>query len=98
MAKKESTNTSAKLLYRPIGLANSLISGAITGVLFKQLWKRISSDDRDDAPKAMQSDFKLGEVLLAAALQGALFAFVKALVDRGGARVFQRLTGEWPGD
>jgi hypothetical protein len=23
---------------------------------------------------------------------------VKAAIDRGGARVFQRWTGEWPGD
>ncbi len=98
MANKESSNTSAKLLYRPIGLVNGLISGALAGVLFKQIWKRIPSEHRDDAPKALESDFNLGEVLLAAAVQGALFAFVKALVDRGGARAFQRLTGEWPGD
>ncbi|WP_084479294.1 MULTISPECIES: DUF4235 domain-containing protein [Nesterenkonia] len=37
-------------------------------------------------------------MLLAAAVRGALFACVKALVDRGGARTFQRLTREWPGD
>lgn len=98
MTKKESGNTSAKLLYRPIGLVNSLISGAVAGMVFKQIWKRLPWEHRDDAPKAMQSDFNLGEVLSAAALQGALFAFVKALVDRGGARAFQRLTGEWPGD
>lgn len=98
MAKKESSNTSAKLLYRPIGLVNSVISGAVAGMVFKQIWKRIPSEHRDDAPKALESDFDLGEVLLAAAVQGALFAFVKALVDRGGARAFQRLTGEWPGD
>ncbi|WP_342357725.1 MULTISPECIES: DUF4235 domain-containing protein [unclassified Nesterenkonia] len=40
----------------------------------------------------------VGEVLLAAAVHGAFFAFVDALVDRGGPRAFQRLTGEWPGD
>ncbi len=98
MVRKESSNTSAKLLYRPIGLVNSVISGAVAGMVFKQIWKRIPSEHRDDAPKALESDFNLGEVLLAAAVQGALFAFVKALVDRGGARAFQRLTGEWPGD
>lgn len=98
MAKKESSNTAAKLLYRPIGLVNGVISGAVAGLLFKQIWKRLPSEHRDDAPKALESDFKLGEVLLGAAVQGALFAFVKALVDRGGARAFQRLTGEWPGN
>ncbi len=37
-----------------------------------------------------------GEVLTAAALQGAIFAVVKAAVDRGGAAGVRRLTGEWP--
>jgi hypothetical protein len=37
-------------------------------------------------------------VLIAAAIQGAIFAVVKAAIDRGGARAFQRWTGEWPGD
>ncbi|MBE1523434.1 DUF4235 domain-containing protein [Nesterenkonia lutea] len=98
MAKNESSNTAAKALYRPIGLLNSLISGAIAGAVFKKVWKLGSKNDGKDAPKALQSEFNLGEVLLAAAIQGAIFAFAKALVDRGGAWVFQRLTGEWPGD
>ena len=38
-----------------------------------------------------------GEILAAAALQGAIFAIVKALVDRSGAEGFRRLTGVWPG-
>ena len=38
------------------------------------------------------------EVLIAAAVQGAIFALVKAVIDRGGARAFERWTGEWPGD
>jgi hypothetical protein len=36
--------------------------------------------------------------LLAATLQGAIAGGVKALIDPGGARAFQRWTGEWPGD
>ncbi|WP_308346690.1 DUF4235 domain-containing protein [Streptomyces sp. ISL-66] len=35
--------------------------------------------------------------LLAAALQGAIFAVVKAAVDRAGAATTRRLTGTWPG-
>jgi hypothetical protein len=34
----------------------------------------------------------------AAALQGAIFAFVKAAVDRGGAEGFRKMTGVWPGE
>jgi hypothetical protein len=86
----------AKVAYRPIGLAGSLAAGALAGALVKQVWKRIS--DHDEAPDALQSEYSLKSVLLAAAIQGLIFAVVKALIDRGGARVFERLTGEWPGD
>lgn len=99
MSKNESTSTPAKILYRPIGMLGGLVSGAIAGVIFKQVWKLATPQSRsDDAPKALESNFSLGQVLLAAALQGAIFAFVKALVDRGGARGFQRVFGEWPGN
>lgn len=33
-----------------------------------------------------------------AAIQGAVFGFVKALADRSGAVGFRKLTGTWPGD
>jgi hypothetical protein len=35
---------------------------------------------------------------VAAAVQGAIFGAVKALVDRGGATGWRRLTGTWPGE
>jgi hypothetical protein len=88
--------SAAKLAYRPVGLVASVVAGAIASAVFKKIWKRVA--DEDDAPDAMQSEYGIGQILLAAALQGAIFAAVKALIDRGGARGFQRLTGSWPGD
>jgi hypothetical protein len=38
------------------------------------------------------------EVVIAAAIQGAIFAATKAAIDRAGARVWTRATGNWPGD
>ena len=98
MAHKKSTSTSAKLLYRPIGLASGLLSGAVAGMLFKQIWKLASPSDTTDDPKPLKSDVPLQQIILAAALQGAIYATVKAVVDRGGARVFEKTVGEWPGD
>lgn len=86
----------AKLAYRPVGLLSGLAAGAVSGAIFKQVWKRIAR--QDDAPDALQSEYSLARVVLAATVQGAIFAAVKALVDRLGAQGFQRLTGEWPGD
>ncbi|MGN6635839.1 MAG: DUF4235 domain-containing protein [Oryzihumus sp.] len=91
-------STSAKVLYRPVGLAGSIIGGIVAGALFKQVWKRAAVGSDGDAPKALESEYPMRQVLLAAAVQGALFAVVKAAIDRGGARAFERWTGEWPGD
>ena len=88
--------SAAKLAYQPIGLVGSIVAGAIATALFNKIWTRIAH--KEDAPDALESEYGLGQMLLAAALHGAIFAAVKALVDRGGARGFQALTGEWPGD
>jgi hypothetical protein len=37
-------------------------------------------------------------VLVAAALQGAIFSLVRAAVNRGAAEGTRRLTGYWPGE
>lgn len=98
MAQRKTASTSAKILYRPVGLVSGMFSGAIAGMLFKQVWKRASSGSPDDPPEALNSRFPLREVLVASAIQGALYALVKAAVDRGGAVAFERATGEWPGN
>ncbi len=84
------------LLYKPFGILFGVLGGLIGGVIFKQVWKLVAGED--DAPGAKESEYTWGEVLPAAALQGAIFALVKAAVDRGGARGFEKLTGVWPGD
>jgi predicted metal-dependent enzyme (double-stranded beta helix superfamily) len=86
----------AKLAYRPVGLIAGLVAGAVSGAIFKQIWKLVAQED--DAPTALQSEYSMTEVVLAAAVQGAIFAATKAAVDRAGARGFTKLTGTWPGD
>jgi hypothetical protein len=99
MARTEQqSSTSAKILYRPLGIVSSLIGGVLAGSVFKQVWKHATPGDNQDAPRALESEYRLREILIASAVQGAIFATTKALINRGGARVFQKLTGEWPGD
>jgi hypothetical protein len=86
----------AKFAYRPIGLVGGILAGTLSGIVFKQIWKAVSNED--DAPSALQSEYSMKEVVLAAALQGAIFAATKAAIDRAGARGFKQLTGAWPGD
>lgn len=99
MARQQrNSSRSAKLLYKPVGLFSSVVAGVLAGQVFKQVWKKASPSHSDDPPKALESEYPLREILIAAAVQGAIFAAVKAMVDRGGARAFERWTGEWPGD
>lgn len=86
----------AKIAYKPIGLIGGILAGVVSGAVFKQIWKRVAHED--DAPGALQSEYGTKEVLLAAAIQGAIFAISKAAIDRAGARTFTKLTGIWPGD
>ncbi|MET8153043.1 DUF4235 domain-containing protein [Actinoplanes sp. NPDC049668] len=83
-----------KVAYKPVGLLLGVAAGAVAGFVFKEVWRLASGDD--DAPNATDEDRGWGEVIAAAALQGAIFATVKALVDRGGAAGIRRITGEWP--
>ncbi|MFF7356686.1 MULTISPECIES: DUF4235 domain-containing protein [Streptomyces] len=86
----------SKIAYKPVGLALGAVSGMAAGALFKQTWKTLGHDE-DAAPDATDEERSWREVLLAATLQGAIFAGVKAAVDRAGATAVRRLTGTWPG-
>jgi hypothetical protein len=86
--------TVSKLLYKPFGLALGALAGAVGGYAFRHIWRALS--DEDTAPKAMDENGTWSEVLAAAALQGLIFAIVRAAVDRAGATGFHRLTGRWP--
>lgn len=98
MAPEKKTSTSAKILYRPWGMIASLLGGLIAGQVFQRVWKALDPDSSEDPPKPLESEYRLPKVLVAALVQGAIFSVVKALINRGGARAFERWTGEWPGD
>jgi hypothetical protein len=83
-----------RMVYKPVGLVLGAAAGVIAGALFKQVWRAVS--DSNNAPQATDEDRGWAEILVAAALQGAIFAIVKAAVDRGGAEGIRKLTGHWP--
>jgi len=83
-----------KVAYKPVGILLGIGAGMIAGAVFKEVWKLASGDD--DAPNATDEERGWVEILAAAALQGAIFALVKAAVDRGGATGVRKITGQWP--
>lgn len=86
----------AKVLYAPFGIVAGLIGGFLASTVFKQVWKAIAGES--DPPTPRQSEYSWKEILGAAALQGAIFSVVKAVINRGGAKGFEKVTGSWPGD
>ncbi len=83
------------LLYKPIGMIAGAVGGLIAAKLFSELW-RLLPGSAEAAPDARDPRHGWREIAVAAALQGAVYGGVKAIVDRAGARGFQRATGTWP--
>ncbi|MFD4547913.1 DUF4235 domain-containing protein [Streptomyces sp. NPDC058246] len=82
------------LAYKPVGFVLGWASGSLAGLAFQKTWMAIRHEE--DAPDALDKDRGWGEVLIAAAIQGALFAVVRSAVDRTGAKAIERSTGVWP--
>ena len=85
-----------KLLYKPLSLLISVLSGILAGAIFKKVWQLAAGEE--EAPEATDAQRGWREVLLAATLQGAIFTLVKAAVDRGAAEGTRKVLGVWPGD
>jgi hypothetical protein len=85
-----------KLVYKLVSLLASVLAGMLAGALFRQIWKLAAR--QDDTPRATDARRGWHEILPAAAVQGAVYAVVKAAVDRGAAEGTRKLTGVWPGE
>ncbi len=81
-----------KILYRALSLLVSVLGGILAGAVFKKVWAAVSGEEK--APEATSPEYSTKEVLLAAVIQGAIFAGVKAAVDRAGAKGFKKITGK----
>jgi hypothetical protein len=85
-----------KLLYKPMTIVVSVLSGMLAGAIFKRVWRAAAGEEK--APTATDVRHGWSAVLTAAALEGAIFALVRAAVDRAAAEGTRKLTGVWPGD
>jgi nitrate reductase gamma subunit len=83
------TSTLTKIAYKPFGLAFGVLGGLIAGKVFGLIWKRVSGED--ETPQPLSDDYSTREVLLAATLQGAVFALIKTAVDRYGMRAVKKV-------
>jgi uncharacterized protein DUF4235 len=84
-----------KLIYKPVAIILGLLAGILGKKVFEQVWGMIADEDPRDPD---DRDASWAEVLISAAIGGAILKVVQALVRRGGAKGFERATGFWPGD
>lgn len=89
-----------KLLYKPVAIVSGIVGGLLAGLIFNRVWKIVGrlTGGAADPPEPLDAERGWGEILLAAGLHGAIFALVKAAVDRGAAEWTRKTTGIWPGN
>jgi len=88
------SRVAAQLAYKPASLVLGAVASAVSAAAVHQVWKRIGGTEQP--PHAQDPNQDWAEVLLAAAIQGAIFAFVRAAVERAGAASIGRALGDWP--
>jgi hypothetical protein len=85
----------SKILFIPFSIAAGLLAGFVGKKAFDGVWGLI---DEEEAPDGSQREVPWGKLLLAAAVEGAIFRAVKMATDRGSRQAFESLTGKWPGE
>lgn len=79
-----------RLAQKPLAMLLGAGAALATGALFDRAWRTATGVDH--VPRATELDVGWGQVLLAAGLQGAVFAVVKAAAERASAQSVQRLS------
>lgn len=84
-----------RLLFIPVSLGASVVAGAVARWLFGQVWEAFADHE---PPESEHLHTSWGQVMASAILRGAIFAGVRAAVDRGSRMAFMNVTGSWPGE
>jgi hypothetical protein len=85
-----------KMLFKILGFFSGAFAGMLASAIVKKLWQVTPGEG--EAPEATDTRRSWSEILTAAAVQGAIFAVIRAAVERATAIGAEKLAGEQPGD
>ena len=85
----------SKILFVPFSVIGGLIAGKLAKTMFDGIWGLV---DDEESPEPEHRGVPWWKLLLALALEGAIFRAVRGLFDHGARQLFSRLTGTWPGE
>ena len=84
-----------KLLFIPFSVVAGLVAGLLSKKALDLAWGLV---DDEEPPEPGDREVSLAKLAVALTIQGAIFALVRGLVERGSRHAYYRFTGAWPGD
>ena len=78
-----------KLLFIPFSVVGGLIAGLLSKKFVDVTWGLV---DDEEPPEPGDREVSLGKLALALTIQGAIFALVRGLVERGSRHAYHRMT------
>ena len=84
-----------KFLFLPFSILSGLLAGLIGKKIFDAIWGAI---DDEEPPDSKHLEISWPKLLLAGAVQGAIFRAVREATDHGTRRAFMSVTGTWTGE
>lgn len=84
-----------KVLFIPVSIVTGLIAGIVARKGFERVWAVIDEEEPPAPDHRVAPTLKL---VLALALEGAIFRVAKGYADHGARKAFASFTGRWPGE
>jgi hypothetical protein len=84
-----------KLLFLPFSILGGILAGLIGTKIFEKIWGLV---DDQEPPDAEHRRVSYGKLVVALALEGAIFRLIRGFFDHSARQTFLRFTGTWPGE
>jgi hypothetical protein len=83
-----------KILFLPFSVIGGFLAGKVAEKIFERVWALV---DDQESPEPDQRWVQWPKLIVALAVEGAIFRAVRGGFDRGSRELFRRMTGAWPG-